>query len=381
MTPGLCAAASSSGTLETGSNFEFHCMASTTTTLDYARGDAGPIFDKWLHRFAVLLAVCTLGLIVAGAMVTSTGSGLAVPDWPTTYGENMFTFPPSKWVGGIFYEHVHRLIASTIGFLTIILAVWLHRREPRRWLRRLGWFALALVIVQGILGGLTVRFFLPTPISVLHGCTAQTFFCITIAIAVFTSRSWIMAPPRVETAARPALTTCSIILTGVVFTQLVLGAVMRHTESGLAILDFPLANGRIMPDISDSAMTQYNETRRMGHYLPEVTAAQVLYHMAHRYWAVVVAVVLLATMRLAIVRHGDIRSIWRLAWAGIALLCVQIGLGAWTVWSGRHPYIATAHVAVGAATLGTAWLLTLQTHRRLRTSSVPEASVLEGAVA
>lgn len=354
-------------------------MTDSTTTLNYAA--AGPVYNPGLHRFAVLLAVCTLGLIVAGAMVTSTDSGLAVPDWPNSYGYNMFTFPPSKWIGGIFYEHVHRLIASTIGLLTIVLAVWLHRREPRRWLRRLGWLALALVIVQGILGGLTVRFFLPTPISVLHGCTAQTFFCITVAIAVFTSRSWIMSLPPMETAARPALTTCSIILTGVVFMQLVLGAVMRHTESGLAILDFPLANGRIMPDISDTALTQYNETRRLGHFLPEVTAAQVMYHMAHRYWAVVVAVVLLATMRLAIVRHGDIRSIRRLAWAGIVLLCIQIGLGAWTVWSGRHPYIATAHVAVGAATLGTAWLLTLQAHRRLRTTRGADVSVLEGVVA
>ena len=354
-------------------------MAPSPTTLNYAAN--APTYRPWLHRFAILLAVCTLGLIVAGAMVTSTGSGLAVPDWPTTYGQNMFTFPPSKWVGGIFYEHVHRLIASTIGFLTIILAVWLHRCEPRRWLRKLGWIALGLVIVQGILGGLTVRFFLPTPISVMHGCTAQAFFCITIAIAVFTSRSWIMSPPPVESAARPALTTCSIILTGVVLTQLVLGAVMRHTESGLAILDFPLANGRIMPDISDTALTQYNETRRMGHFLPEVTAAQVMYHMAHRYWAVVVAIVLLATMRLAIVRHGDIRSIRMLAWAGIGLLCVQIALGAWTVWSGKHPYIATAHVAVGAATLGTAWLLTLQAHRRLQVASSRDHPALEGAVA
>jgi len=356
-------------------------MTSTPTTLNYARGHAGPVFNKWLHRFAILLAICTLGLIVAGAMVTSTGSGLAVPDWPTTYGQNMFTFPPSKWVGGIFYEHVHRLIASTIGFLTIILAVWLHRREPRRWLRRLGWIALALVIFQGILGGLTVRFFLPTPISVLHGCTAQAFFCITIAIAVFTSRSWIMAPPRIESAARPALTHCSIILTAVVFVQLILGAVMRHTESGLAILDFPLANGQIMPDLGDEALTQYNETRRMGHYLPEVTASQVMYHMAHRYWAVVVSIVLVATMLLAIVRHGDIRGIRSLAWAGIGLLCVQVTLGAWTVWSGKHPYIATAHVAVGAATLGAAWLLTLQAHRRLQVAPASRDSAFEGAVA
>lgn len=355
-------------------------MAHSTTTFDYARAGQLPYYP-WLHRFAVLLAVATLGLIVAGAMVTSTGSGLAVPDWPTTYGENMFTFPPSKWVGGIFYEHVHRLIASTIGFMTIILAVWLHRSEPRRWLRRLGWTALGLVIVQGILGGLTVRFFLPTPISVLHGCTAQTFFCITIAIALFTSRSWITPRLRIETAGRPALTHLCIALTAVVFVQLVLGAIMRHTESGLAVLDFPLANGRIMPDLGDAALEHYNETRRMGHFLPEVTAAQVMYHMAHRFWAVVVAIVLLATTGLAIARHGDIRSIRTLASIGIALLSVQIGLGAWTIWSGKHPYVATAHVAVGASTLGVAWLLTLQVHRRLQVVSNAVRPVLEGATA
>jgi len=355
-------------------------MAHLTTTFDYAPA-GGLAYNKWLHRFAVLLALCTLLLIVAGAMVTSTGSGLAVPDWPTTYGQNMFTFPPSKWVGGIFYEHVHRLIASAIGFLTIVLAVWLHKTESRRWLRKLGWTALALVIAQGILGGLTVRFFLPTPISVLHGCTAQTFFCITIAIAVFTSRSWLTPHLRIESPGRPAMTHAAIALTAVVFVQLVLGAIMRHTESGLAILDFPLANGRIVPDVSGPALEQYNETRRMGHFLPEVTAAQVVYHMAHRFWAVVVAIVLLATMSMALIRHGNIRAIRLPALVGIALLCVQIGLGAWTVWSGRHPYVATGHVAVGAATLGVVWLLTLQIHRRLQVVSAGVRPVLEGAVA
>src|SRR3954465_15245542 len=115
----------------------------------------------WHHRYARLVAGCTVLLIAAGGMVTSTDSGLSVPDWPTTYGWNMFTFPLSKWVGGIRYEHSHRLIASTVGFLTIILAGWLWIAEPRRWMKWLGVAALGAVVLQGVLGGLTVLFFLP----------------------------------------------------------------------------------------------------------------------------------------------------------------------------------------------------------------------------
>src|SRR5438552_5298352 len=113
-----------------------------------------------LHRFANLVASCTVFLVLAGSLVTSTDAGLSVPDWPTSYGWNMFTFPPSKWVGGIFYEHGHRLIASTVGFLTIVLAGWLWRADPRWWMRRLGVAALAAVVLQGLLGGCTVRYFL-----------------------------------------------------------------------------------------------------------------------------------------------------------------------------------------------------------------------------
>src|ERR1700720_3325180 len=144
-----------------------------------------------LHRFAKLVAGCTVFLVPAGSLVTSTASGLSVPDWPTTYGWNMFTFPPSKWVGGILYEHGHRLIASTVGFLTIILAGWLFMRDPRRWMMRLGLAALGAVIAQGVLGGLTVLFFLPAAISTAHAGLAEIFFCLTIAIALFTSPRWI----------------------------------------------------------------------------------------------------------------------------------------------------------------------------------------------
>src|SRR5437588_9464604 len=116
------------------------------------------IDNRWLHRFAVVTAIASLLLICLGGLVTSKEVGLSVPDWPTTYGQNMFAFPYSKWVGGIFYEHSHRLIASSVGFLTIGLAIWLALREPRRWVRRVGWLALLAVIAQGVLGGLTVKY-------------------------------------------------------------------------------------------------------------------------------------------------------------------------------------------------------------------------------
>ena len=141
--------------------------------------------DRWLHWYAVLTACATLFLILAGGMVTSTGSGLAVPDWPLSYG---MVFPPM--VGGVFYEHGHRMVATFVGFLTTVMAIWLWRQEARRWVRNLGFIALLAVIVQGMLGGLTVIFLLPTAISVTHACLAQTFFCLTVGLAVFTSASW-----------------------------------------------------------------------------------------------------------------------------------------------------------------------------------------------
>src|SRR5688572_2826425 len=131
-----------------------------------------------LHVFALFVAASTAVLIFAGGLVTSTGSGLSVPDWPTTYGWNMFTFPLDKWVGGIYYEHTHRLIATVVGFLIVVLTVWLWRAEPRAWVRRLGYVALAAVVTQGILGGITVLWFLPAPVSIAHAGLAQLVFCL-----------------------------------------------------------------------------------------------------------------------------------------------------------------------------------------------------------
>src|SRR5213592_3120524 len=144
---------------------------------------------RWLHRFTWFTSIATLFLICSGGMVTSKGVGLAVPDWPTTFGYNMFLFPVSKWVGGIFFEHVHRLIASTIGFLTIILAAWLWFVDPRRRVRMLGIAAVGGVILQGVLGGLRVTM-LKDEIGIFHACLAQAFFGLIVIIALVISRSW-----------------------------------------------------------------------------------------------------------------------------------------------------------------------------------------------
>src|SRR6476619_1860813 len=197
--------------------------------------------SRALHRYAVLTAAATLLLIVAGGLVTSTESGLSVLDWPLSYGRLM---PPM--VGGVFYEHGHRMVATTVGISTVILAAWLARREPRRWVRRLGYLAVATVVAQGVLGGLTVIFLLPTAVSVAHACLAQTFLCLTVTIAVVTSPRW-----RDAERSRPgAVTRIGTATVALLFLQLMVGAVMRHTKAGLAIPDFPLALGRVVPPIA-----------------------------------------------------------------------------------------------------------------------------------
>ena len=189
--------------------------------------------NPWLHRFACLLAFATFLLIVAGASVTSHRAGLSVPDWPTTYGSFMFSFPISKWVGNIRYEHVHRLIASVVGMLTIALAFWLVRKEPRRWVCRLGVIALAMVIAQGILGGLTVKLMLPPPISIAHASLAEAFFCVTVALALVTSERWVQASPATETVNTRLIRRFALASTIAIYLQIILGATIRHSESGV----------------------------------------------------------------------------------------------------------------------------------------------------
>src|SRR5882724_8519599 len=150
-------------------------------------------YHAGLYRWSVLLAFCTLLLVVAGGLVTSNDAGLSVPDWPLSYGKLM-----PKMEGGILFEHGHRMVATTVGMLTIGLAIWLARAEKRRWMRRLGWVALGAVIAQGLLGGMTVIFLLPKPVSISHACLAQLFFSTTVLIALLTSPGWRTSRRMVE---------------------------------------------------------------------------------------------------------------------------------------------------------------------------------------
>jgi cytochrome c oxidase assembly protein subunit 15 len=290
----------------------------------------------WHHRYVKLVTVFTVLLIAAGGMVTSTDSGLSVPDWPTTYGWNMFTFPLSKWVGGIRYEHSHRLIASTVGFLTIILAAWTWWVDPRRWVRRLGFAALGAVILQGLLGGLTVLFFLPAPISIGHAALAQIFFCLTLTLALVTSQGWKSATVGVDD---PMLRRAAAATTVLVFAQILIGATMRHTNAGLAIPDFPFA---------------------FGHVIPPVWSSRVAIHFAHRVGALIVTVAILATTSHVFYRHRGRRDLVRPAFLLLLFLSMQVTLGAYVVWSGKDPVINTAHVVNGALVLGAALTLSLR---------------------
>ncbi|MBM4166917.1 MAG: hypothetical protein FJ218_08400 [Ignavibacteria bacterium] len=188
-------------------------------------------YNNYLHRYAIFLSCCTFLLLIAGGLVTSTDSGLAVPDWPNTYGENMFLFPVEQWIGGILFEHGHRLLASFIGFLTVILSIWIWRTEQRSWMKKLGFIALLAVIVQGIFGGITVLFYLPQFVSATHATLAQTFFCITVSIALFTSPEWQKKIEVLESSTSFSFQRTSTLITISIFVQLILGALLRHNDT------------------------------------------------------------------------------------------------------------------------------------------------------
>ncbi|MEE2876364.1 MAG: heme o synthase [Candidatus Neomarinimicrobiota bacterium] len=317
--------------------------------------------QKWLRWYSKFTVLSTFGLIFVGGLVTSTGSGLAVPDWPNTYGEFMFAFPFSKWVGGIFYEHLHRLIASFVGFLTLVLAIWLWRAEPRRWVTNVGWIALASVTAQGILGGLTVLFLLPTAISLTHAILAQTFFCITIALAFFLSKEW----GRSETSnelIEISFARWTIFLTGTVYVQLILGALMRHTGSGLAVVDFPLVSGAVFPALNDRLLSAINWARfDLG--LEPVTLSHVFIHLLHRFGAVLVMGVATVVTLQAFKHYRTEDRLFLLVLFFDLLLITQIFLAAFVIWSAKAPIITTFHVWTGALLLGISFFLSLRSVR------------------
>ncbi len=325
---------------------------------------------RWLNRFAWFTAVATLLLICSGGMVTSKGVGLAVPDWPTTFGYNMFLFPVSKWIGGVLFEHTHRLIASTVGFLTIILAVWLWRTEDRQSVKTLGLIAVGGVILQGILGGLRVTM-LKDQIGIFHACLAQAFLGLIVLIAIVTTNFWQtlgssaagnLTAVNGQVFQRLALVkTVAVVTTIAIYVQLALGATMRHQHKDLAILDFPTANGAWIPDTSAAALAKIN-TWRDARALSDVDAFQIWLQMAHRLLAVLIGIAIIAfaarIRRLRNSSRAPILSGLSILW--VVLFFIQFALGAWTIWSNKAADVATTHVAVGAIMLSfgvSAWAI------------------------
>jgi len=283
-------------------------------------------------------------------MVTSKGVGLAVPDWPTTFGYNMFLFPVSKWVGGIFFEHTHRLIASTVGFLTIFLAVWVWRGQDRQSLRNFSLIAVASVVLQGILGGLRVTM-LKNEIGIFHACLAQAFLGLIVVIALMTTNFWpALSNVVVDLKKFAPLKTLALATTIAIYVQLALGATMRHQHRDLAILDFPTANGAWIPETSPNMLAQLNSWRD-AHGYSDVTAFQIWLQMAHRFLALIIAFAVLAFCLRVWRDARGIAALRRLSIWWVALLFLQLTLGAWTIWSNKAADIATAHVAVGAIML------------------------------
>jgi len=388
----------------------------------------------WQHRFALLTALATLALLGLGGLVTSHGVGLAVPDWPNTYGYNLFFFPVSQWVGGVFYEHTHRLAASLVGLLTTVLALWFYGRTARpflrwaggllllaalvtavawprhrtdaavlalagsaacaaglvwprcepapRWLRRLGLLAFVGVVVQGVLGGLRVVLF-KDQLGIVHATVAQLFFVLICSLALVTSSWWqrTSAPLslRAPSSGAPAgLVPVLLVATGLILGQLVLGATMRHQHAGLAIPDFPLAYGKLWPAMDADSVTRYNQHRLEVTALNPITATQIGLQMVHRLMALLVLGAVAAAAGLARRQLGPKHVLSRLTLAWFGLIVLQAGLGAATIWSNKAADVATAHVLVGALSLALGGLLSLVSVRELlaarRHSALPEAS-------
>ena len=300
--------------------------------------------NRGLNRFAIFVAYATFFLIIAGALVTSHDAGLATPDWPLSNGQ---FFP--KMVGNLFWEHGHRMIATTVGMLTIVLMIYILAKERRDWVRKLGVFALLAVIAQGLLGGLTVKLMLPLAVSTAHATLAQLFFCTTVSLAVFTSRSWMEARPRLEEEGIPLRYLCTAALV-TIFLQLVIGATLRHSATWDQHLPMHL----------------------------------VLTHIGG---AVAVTIALGMATLTVLQRHKDEKFLTRPALIALLLLFVQLSLGiaayVTRLKSPEDPQplnpmisITVAHVACGALVFVNTIILTLRTYRVLpaRAESVQSSS-------
>lgn len=379
----------------------------------YRPGETPGNANTPLRVFSLLTAVMTFALVWVGGLVTSHGAGMAVPDWPNTYGYNMFFFPISKWIGGIFYEHSHRLIASGVGLLTSILALWLFgyksrkflrivgvvlllagiaaaiarpqrlsedlllaaiglvgviasfvwpRCEPSpKWLRTLGVIAFFAVVAQGVLGGLRVTE-MKDELGIFHATLAQMFFCLVSAIALFQAKFWKKLRPTNLPSSVKSLYAVTTVL---ILAQLILGATMRHQHAGLSIPDFPLAYGKLWPATDADSVAHYNQMRMAPEAYGFITSAQIVLQMVHRIVALTIVICVVTCFVKTLRQFGwnNILTRWTCGW--LVLICCQAFLGAATIWTGKSADVATAHVAFGALSLLSGTLLTIVAFRML----------------
>jgi len=309
------------------------------------------------RRLSKVIVFLTLSLIFVGALIKSHEVGLSVPDWPTSYGKQMFSFPFSEMVGGIFYEHGHRLFATIVGFLTLIQFIVLSFTDHPMWVKKMSFIALVLVITQGFLGGMTVIFFLPPQISILHGVLAQIFFISIIFIAYSLSDSRLN---KKKESFPLFIKRGALIITLLVFVQLILGALVRHTSSGLAIPDFPKMGGMWIPTFSDNMVNNIN-VELFDKNLDMVSKWQVVIHFLHRLGAFIITLALtffVYKFRKMVEKNSTESKILILF---SVLLFIQIILGASTVITEKLPFVASFHVVTGAALLGCCALFVMVT--------------------
>lgn len=298
-------------------------------------------FLRGIHRLAVLLAGYVVLLITAGGLVKSLEAGLSVPDWPLSYG---MLNPPRWWeIETVRAEHGHRLIAGTVLLLTLWLVIWIVRREPRKWVKGVALTAFAAVLAQAALGGITVLFFLPTAISVSHAGLAQLFLCLLVVLAVATSRRWVSDRGPTDPATRAdRIVSLATATSVVIYLQILLGAVMRHTGAGLAIPDFPLAFGGLIPSKLDFAIG---------------------IHFAHRLGALAAATLIFWTLGRTLRFASRERALVIPTCLLVLMVLVQGTLGGLVVLSSRAVLPNTLHVGGGALLLALSMTLTLLTRR------------------
>lgn len=319
---------------------------------------------RGVNRFAWVTAVATFFLVGLGGMVTSEGVGMSVPDWPNSYGYNMFLLPWSMFSpdqGGVFWEHSHRLKGSVVGLLTMVLAAWLWFADTSPAVKKLGVLAFIGVVVQGVLGGFRVVFdsqvvggtTFGVVFGVFHAALGQLFFTLVCLLVFLTSKTWRALRERAgeirETFSGFRMVV--LVTTLLIFGQLLLGATMRHQHAGLAISDFPLAYGKLWPDMSAEAVAGYNQARNTLRAFNDITPFQILLQMAHRLVAYTLCVMVAACWWKARKSFPQGHVLRRLAAGWLGLILVQAALGVFTLWSDKAADVATAHVAVGAFTL------------------------------